>query len=200
MSSLAPMSSAARWDPVRPVLRGLGALATERPRAVLVALLVAWAASAWLATHLEVRASFIELLPENERPVRELREVLAHARSASDVVIAIPAEDRELAIRFARALTERMGADDRIDDVGGHVDTTWFLDRRLLFAPEDELERSIERLEQEIDGEILARSGLYFDLEDDAGGPSGELLADVARTEEHLPVSEWVITLSLIHI
>jgi predicted RND superfamily exporter protein len=184
-----------RFDPVRPLLRAIGRLATRRPGLVLAMLAASWAVSLYLASGLEVRASFIELLPQDARPSVELREVLEHSRTTSDVVVAIPADDRELAERFARALIARLEADPAIDMVSGYVDPSWFRDHQLLYADEADLDRLVADAEAAIDHEIVTHSGFYIDLEEDEQGPSAsELIEQVAQHDEELPIDEWVVT------
>jgi predicted RND superfamily exporter protein len=183
-----------RLDPVRPVLRAIGRLATRRPGLVLAALGVSWAMSMYLASGLEVRASFIELLPEDARPSLELREVLAHSRTTSDVVVAIPADDRALAERFARTLITRLEADSAIDMVSGYVDPSWFRDHQLLYADEADLDRLVTDTQAAIDHEIEIRSPFYIDLEDEPGPSASTLIDEVGQHDEQLPIDEWVVT------
>lgn len=177
-------------------LAELGRFVHRRAVVIVLVLIASLAPAGWLATRLEVSASFLDLLPESEPPVQQLREVLGHARSASDVVIAIPTEDRELAERFGRALIEELQGEPGIQGIGGHVDLDWFRDRQLLFASEEELEGLIERAEEAIDRETMRRTGLFVDLEEDEGGAedTAALLRDVDRTEERLGRTEWVET------
>ncbi len=184
-----------RFDPVRPVLRAIGRLATRRPGLVLAFLGMSWCVSLFLAWGLEVRASFMELLPEDARPSIELREVVRHSRTTSDVVVAIPAEDRPLAERFAQALIARLEADPDIDMVSGYVDPSWFRDHQLLYAQEADLDRLVADTEAAIDHEIISRNGMYVDLEDDEEGPSAsELIDEVGQHDDQLPIDEWVVT------
>jgi predicted RND superfamily exporter protein len=174
----------------------LGRAIARRPMPWVLALVVSLLPTSWLALSLEVRASFLELLPENERPVRELHAVLDHARSASDVLIAINTEDRALAERFAVAAVEALEATDEVASVGGHTDMAWFRDHQLLFVPESELSDLVGRAHSTIDAEILSRTGLFIDFDDqDATQRDTEtLLADVDESEEHIGRDEWIVT------
>ncbi len=163
---------------------------------VVVLLLASLVPTGWLATRLEVRASFLDLLPEEEPPVVQLREVLGHARSASDIAIAISHEDPALSEAYARALVDELAREPGVAGIGGHIDMDWLRERRLLFVPEDELGRLVVRAEEAIDRELLAGTGLYVDLEldDDAGEDTDTLLAEVEESEERLSHEEWIIT------
>lgn len=178
------------------VLAALGSFVVERAGFVAVTLVLSLLPAGWLATSLPLRASFLDLLPEDEEPVVQLREVLTHARSSSDVLVAISREDPDLAERYAAALVTEFERDPEIAGVGGHLDPEFFRTRRLLFMPEDELERLVERVEQAIDRHLLRTTGLYVDLEAPAepGGDAAELLGEIERSEEHVARDEWVVT------
>lgn len=179
-------------------LAALGRAVHARPALVAIVLLVSLLPAGWLASRLDVRASFLDLLPEDERPVQQLHEVIQHARSASDITIAIPTDDRALAERFALAVVHELERDPGVAGVGGHIDLDWFRDHRLLFVPEDELEDVVLRAEEAIDRELLARSGLYVDLEDEGArgetGGTAELLRDVDESDERIGRDEWIVT------
>jgi predicted RND superfamily exporter protein len=177
-------------------LAALGRAIHRRPWTVVLALLLSLAPTGWLAMQLEVRASFLDLLPQDAPPVQQLHTVLEHSRSASDITIAISATDRDTAERFALAFVDEVSRDPEVAGVGGHIDLDWFRDHRLLLVPEDELERLVSRAEEAIDRELLRHTGLFVDLEDDAGAEDTEtLLADVERDHERLGErDEWIVT------
>lgn len=180
--------------------RALGRLGRQihrRAGLFVAVILLSLVPAGWLALQLEVRASFLDLLPEEEEPVRELRAVLGHVRATSDLVVAIPTTDRDQAERFGAALLEAFQHDPEIGGVGGHVDLAWFRDRRLLFADEAELERIRDRARDAIDEEIMRASGLYIDLDDeDAAGAdtAGSMLTAVEETSDVLGDEDWVVT------
>lgn len=152
-----------------------------------------------IASRLEVRASFLDLLPEEEEPVRQLRTVLAHVRATSDLVVSIPTADREMAERFGAALQEELGHNPHIGAVGGHVDLDWFRDRRLLYADEAQLEDIRDRARDAIDAETMRATGLYIDFDDDDDTEDDErhvasMLADVEDANDVLGEADWVIT------
>jgi predicted RND superfamily exporter protein len=180
--------------------RGLGRLGRQihRRAGLFVALIVlSLVPAGWLALQLEVRASFLDLLPDGEEPVTELRAVLGHVRATSDLVVAVPTTDRAQAERFGAALLEELEANPHIGGVGGHVDLAWFRDRRLLFADEAELERLRDRAHDAIDEEIGRRAyGLGLDDDEDAGGAEtpSEMLDEVQATADVLGTEDWVVT------
>lgn len=187
--------------------RALGRLGRQihrHPGAFVVAILLSLIPAGWLSAQLEVRASFLDLLPDEEEPVQQMHAVLGHVRATSDLVIAIPTGDRALAERFGLALLEELPRDPRVGSVGGHVDLQWFRDRRLLFAEETQLEDIRDRARDAIDDEIARAAGwdLGLDDEDDAAsddddgswGSASELLTHVDETAEALGQEEWIVT------
>lgn len=182
--------------PLERALARLGEWVHRHAGATVIALLASLIPAGALTSGLEIRASFLDLLPENEQPVRELREVLAHARSTSDVVIAISAEDRALAERFGRALIEELEREPQVAGIGGHVDQEWLRDRQLLFVEESELEDLVARAEEAIDREVVRAAGfdLGLDGEDEGAEDTAALLRDVETNERRFAIDEWVAT------
>lgn len=184
--------------PLERALAALGRLIVRRAGLVVAILCASLVPTGWLATQLEVHASFLDLLPEGETPVEELTAVLEHARSASDIIVAVSTEDRELAERFAIAVVEEVSHDPNIAGVGGHIDMDWFRDHRLLFVPEAELTDVLDRTTAAIDREVLSRSGFYVDLLEDEPGAeeegTDELLADLEASDERIARDEWIVT------
>lgn len=184
--------------PLERALAALGRFVFRNAGAVIAALVLSLVPTGWLATRLEVRASFLDLLPEDETPVEELRVVLEHARSASDIMVAISMDDPEVAERFALALVEALEHDPAVAGVGGHIDMDWFRDHRLLFVPEDELEDVLERTEAAIDRELLSHTGFYVDLLDEEEAATADdtasLLEDIEASDERIARDEWIVT------
>jgi hypothetical protein len=189
-------------------LAALGRFVAARAGLVVLVLLVSLVPTGWLALHLEIHASFLDLLPADEEPVRQLHEVIGHARSASDVSIAISTVDRAMAERYAEAFVAELEAERRerggeasadepeVTGIGGHIDMDWLLERRLLFVPEDELERLVSRTEAAVDRELLRNTGLYIDLEEPAEDEedTDALLREVDASDDRVQRDEWIIT------
>lgn len=175
-------------------LAKIGRLVHRHAKWIALSLALSIIPAGWIATQLEIHASFLDLLPEDEAPVRQLHEVLGHARSTSDIVVAVSTRDREVAERFALALIEELGRDPQIHGIGGHIDVEWFRDHQLLFAETSELEDLVQRTEQAIDREVLRQSGFYVDLEEEDEESTSELLREVEESEERTEREEWVVT------
>ena len=191
-------------------LAALGRFVAARAGVVVLVLLASLVPTGWLALHLEIHASFLDLLPAEEEPVRQLHEVIGHARSASDVSIAISTDDREMAERYAEAFVAELEAERReragraepspdepeVTGIGGHIDMDWLLERRLLFVPEDELERLVSRTEAAVDRELLRNTGLYIDLEEPAEDEedTDALLREVDASDDRVARDEWIVT------
>ncbi len=182
--------------------RSLGRLGRQihrRAGAFVGVILLSLLPAGYLALQLEVRASFLDLLPDEEEPVQQLRAVLGHVRATSDLVVAIPTTDRDEAERFGAALLRELEHNPHIGGVGGHVDLAWFRDRRLLFADEAELARIRDRARDAIDDEVARAAGwdLGLDDEDDAAAgadTAATMLDDVEETADVLGDADWVIT------
>ncbi|MBX7192355.1 MAG: MMPL family transporter [Sandaracinaceae bacterium] len=178
-------------------LSSMGRFVVARAGLVVALLVGSLVPTGWLALDLEIRASFLDLLPADEEPVHQLHEVIGHARSASDIAIAISTEDRAMAERYAEAFVAEVSHDPEIAGIGGHIDMDWLLDRRLLFVPEDELESLVSRAEGAIDRELLRHTGLYIDLEEPSAAEqddSQSLLREVDEADDHVERDEWVVT------
>jgi len=179
------------------VLTSIGSMCHRYPWWIVGIGALSLIVSGFFASELEVKSSFLDLLPPDEQPVRELREVLDHARSTSDVVIAIGTENRAQAEDFARALAAALEEDEHIAGVGGYVDRSWFLERRLLFVPQDDLEHLVTRIHDAIDGEVAHASGFDLGLDDEPRDDADmESLLTEMRTESERRVgtSEFVQT------
>lgn len=187
-----------RPDRLTAALAAIGRFAHRRAALVAAVLLTSLLPLGLLARGLEVRSSFLDLLPHTEPPVAQLEEVLEHARSTSDVAVGIGASDRALAERFGRALVDALERDPQIAGIGGYVDRSALLRRRLLFVPDDELESLLERARVAIDREIERHSPFYLGLDDEEEGADedtpDELLAEMERSEERFGDSDWVQT------
>lgn len=186
-----------RSDRLGAGLARLGRFAHRRAGLVAGLLVLSLVPFGLFARGLEVRSSFLDLLPHTEPPVAQLEEVLAHARSTSDVAVGIDASDRDRAERFGRALVAALDDDPQIAGIGGYVDRSALLRRRLLFVPDDELASLLERARLAIDREIERHSPFYLGLDDEEEGTSerpDELLAELERSEERFGSSDWVAT------
>ncbi len=182
--------------------RALGVLGKRIHRhagAFVVAILLSLIPTGYLALQLQVRASFLDLLPEDEEPVRELHAVLGHVRATSDLVVAVPTTDRAQAEAFGAALLAALEANPHIGGVGGHVDLQWFRDRRLLFADQAELERIRDRAHDAIDDEVAHAAGFDLGLDDEtdaqaAADSASAMLGEVQETADVLGDQDWVVT------
>ena len=173
----------------------LGRLAYHRAGWIVAVGLLSLLPAGWLALGVEVRSSFLDLLPPDDPAVIQLREVLDHARSTSDVVVVVSTTDPAVADAFADALATELDADPEVTGIGGRTHREWFRDHQILFVPEADLEDLVTRAEAVIDHEVMQRSGFDLGLDDEAVETPEMLLRDLdARTEERLGSSEWLRT------
>ncbi len=175
-------------------LSAVGRVAHRRAGWIVLVGLASLLPAGWLAMGVEVRSSFLDLLPPEDQAVVQLREVLAHARSTSDVVVAVSTEDPEMADAFAEALASELEADPEVAGIGGRTHREWFRDHQILFVPEADLEGLVTRAEAVIDHEVMERSGFDLGLDDEVETPEA-LLRDLdARTEGRLGSEDWLRT------
>lgn len=179
--------------PLARALAWLGRQTFRHPWAVLAFLLVSLVPAGWLASGLEVRSSFLDLLPDERPAVRELHQVLEHTQASSSVLVAIANDDPELAKRFAEAMAARLASEPMVRAIDARFDVDFFRERQLLYVEEEELQRLTQRVEEAVDRETVRQTGLYFDLEDESDEPDpSTLLAEVDETE--LPMEPWLVT------
>src|SRR5215831_16292553 len=125
-----------------------------------------------LASRLPLRADFSNLLPPNERSVRDLADIQARTRVLGIVLCAVSSDDTELRGRAARALARRLRELDPslvaavVADDGVARRYAW--DNRFLFAPLADLESARDALADRIRRAKLAANPLFVSLDDEA--------------------------------
>jgi len=124
------------------------------------------------AAGLELRGGFENLLPPNERSVRELRAIERRAQAFGTVYVVVEANDAAArdgaAEQIASALRQLEGGGlvSRVTtDDSALRQFVW--QRRFLFPSAEELERARDRLADELRAARLAANPLYVDLEGD---------------------------------
>ena len=134
---------------------------------MLVALVLV-VVSGVLASRLQLRTNFAELLPSADPAVEELHRLAEHVGGTAVMQVAIQSPDREANLKFAGALAERVRAlgptivTDATYDV--RAEQAFFHDRRFLYAPLDDLVALRNALRGEIDRK---KNPLVVDLLDE---------------------------------
>ncbi len=110
-----------------------------------------------LAPRLRVDPSLRRLLPEDLPSQRALREAESRIPLASPMFIAVSSSQAERTAQVVHALARRLRAWPHAKSVTERRDPSFFLERRLLYAPADLLEELAESLEARLDWEQCAR-------------------------------------------
>ena len=146
-------------------------MAFNRRRAwwvLLLSTLVGGAALA-VASRLELRTSFAELLPSKDPAVAILRENAKRMHELGPLMVAIKSPDRAANLRYADALTKHLrGLPPQIWSLAMYEmrDLREFMERNAwLYASLGELEEGRDRLRAKI---LSKKNPLALDLEDDA--------------------------------
>jgi uncharacterized protein len=153
-----PLSRAARY--CRFVSRHAGTI-------LIVAFLV-FAGAVMLASRLDLRTAFSELLPSNDPGVVALEKTQARMGDMSLLLVGIRSPDKEANLRYAEMLTQKLRAlpKDVIDLATYHVRDLrgFFQKNKWLYVAEPDLEEIRDRLRKEIS---TRKNPLLVDLSDD---------------------------------
>src|SRR5258706_787010 len=141
-----------------------------RPWVFVLLTLVVSLASGWLATRLELRTRFDQLLPEDRPSVVELRRLQANVPAGSHVFVVVEGGD----VASQRALGDElvlrlraMGAPWLVDVADGVHEARAFLGPRIgLFAKLEDLEKLRDDIEARWDWEIGKRTDMNLVDED----------------------------------
>jgi predicted RND superfamily exporter protein len=138
-----------------------------------------------LALRLPLKADLSNLLPPNERSVRDLEQIQGRTRVLGIALCAIASDDAALRSRAARALAARIRTLDPslvaavVADDGLARRFGW--DNRFLFAPLTDLEDASDAISARIRRAKLGANPLFVSLDDDL---------DAARTHENERLSD----------
>ena len=173
--------------PSSPPRRGLIARVTEaavaRPFAFLAASLLIAAISVWGASHLEIRSSFQELLPEDLPSVREVKELIRRVGGDGTVLVMIESQDGPAGLPNAEALARALAPEflalgpEVIRSVESNVRQVeeWYEGHWPLFAGVDDLRKARDTVREEIRKRKIEANPLAVNLDDDepaAAAPS----------------------------
>ncbi|HET6149698.1 MAG TPA: MMPL family transporter [Polyangia bacterium] len=164
-----------------PSARASGA---RRAGLVLVAGALIGLGAVALASRLQLRTSFAELLPSRDPAVRALKRAEGRVGDLNLLTVGIRSPDRAANLAYAKLLTEGLSAmpPSRVGLVAYHLrDLQAFVrDHRWLYASAADLEQIRDRLR----GEILRRKNpLVVPLDDDGDGRAAEDAALRARLD-----------------
>lgn len=149
------------------VLLELLARATVRRPWLFVALtLLSVVPTGYLASRLELKSSFVDLLSPSDPEVKDLNLVLEKTGGLGFSTIAISAADRPLAERMAVELERRLEAVPGVKFVQGRLDVDYLKDRQLYFLTADELKDLTKSVKESIDYRVAKEADMLLDDEE----------------------------------
>ena len=156
----------------------------KRPWLVLsVATLVGVGASV-VASRLELRTSFAELLPSSDPAVVVLKANAKRMHELGPLMVAIKSPDRAANLRYAAALTQYLRSlPHEVCALAAHEmgEVRAFIERNAwLYASLDDLTEGRDRLRSKI---LARKNPLALDLDDDAAEPAS--LTDALKQRRH---------------
>src|SRR5262244_3808177 len=108
------------------------------------------AIAAAVATRLELRTSFAELLPSRDPGVVQLHRMEERFGGFESMVVAIQSPSRDANLRYAAALTEKLSRlpPDLVETARyeARAERDFFLSRKWLYANADDIEAARDRL------------------------------------------------------
>jgi hypothetical protein len=119
---------------------------------------------ALLASRLEFRGSFVELLPQGAREVKDLTRVSQKAGGDGYLVVRAQGAAPEQLRAYAAELIQKLEALPEVRYVEHHYDVEFFRARGLLLLPTDKLQGLREDLEARVKWEKQQANPLYVDL------------------------------------
>jgi predicted RND superfamily exporter protein len=166
-------------------------------RTVAVASAVA-AVSIWLASGLEIRSSFQELLPSNMPSVRLIQEMVKRVGGDGTVFVNIEALDSPQDLPKAEALAPKLAqaflamGPDHIRAVDWHVTRVenWYEEHWPLFVPLQDLQRARDAIRDEIRKRTIEANPFAIELDEEQPPPkpaAGDPAADWFDAKKPLP-------------
>ena len=155
----------------------------------LIAAMVITLGAVALASRLEIRSSFAELLPENLPSVANLKELIRQVGGDGTVLVSVEAlpgnpEGLAHAERWAASLAKEIRAlgPAEIRSVEDNLQETerWYSDHWPLFVPLADLSKSRDALVAEVHARKVAANPLAFELDDSATREIRPLSSDLA--------------------
>lgn len=147
-------------------------LQTRRPLLVIALALLTLLPSLWLASGLELRSSFGELLPDDKPSVIELRRVNQRLPSASTLTVVGESHDTALLKRFVDEMAPKLRAlpRDRVTavDAGPREAQRFFEANKHLYAPLKDIEKLHEEVLTSYDEAVAKEAGFDLGLDDEA--------------------------------
>ena len=159
-----------RFAAIDRVLERLGALQARRPWWPILACLVLAIVGGALATRLELRTRFDQLLPDHQPSVVELRRVMARTDATSNVFVVLEGDDTSALRAFGDALVPRLRAIGApwvsAAEDGVQAPRAFLEPRAGLFVELPELEKLRDDIQRRWDWEVGKETGSNIDDSD----------------------------------
>ena len=167
---------------LRAVLIRLAKLQVARPWLVMLLMLLTLAPTGWLASRLDLKTSFTELLPDSKPSVIEMRRT--EGRLASNATLTVVAESGNVQAleAFVDALVPRLATLDpslvSTVDYGSKDAQAFFEQNQALYLDVPQLTELHDRFADEYDAKVQRAAGLDLGLgSDDTNDTNGDAIA-----------------------
>lgn len=169
------MQNTPKPSPQRGIIARVTEAAVARPGSFLAAALVIAAVSVWGASHLEIRSSFQELLPEDLPSVREVKELIRRVGGDGTVLVMIESQDGASGLPQAESLARELAPEFLalgpavIRSVESNVRQVedWYEAHWPLFAGVDDLRKARDTVREEIRKRKIEANPLAVNLDDE---------------------------------
>lgn len=125
-------------------------------------------ASLWGAQKLKVNPRLDALLPEDTAAAKSLIEMSQRVRSSSPLYLVVQSGDIETSRKFAKRLTDEVAKWSETQWVTFRRDPEYFLERRLLLLPKEDLATFGEQVEERMQWEECRKLPGCVNIEDEA--------------------------------
>lgn len=150
------------------VTRAYVEFSVRKPLLVLGVAMVVTLVSLWGAQRLKVNPRLDALLPEDTAAAKSLVEMSKRVRSSSPLYLVVQAGDIDTSRKFAQRLTEEVGKWSETQWVTYRRDPEYFLERRLLLLPKEDLASFGEQVEERMQWEECRKLPGCVNIEDEA--------------------------------
>ena len=146
-----------------------------RPALFLAAAVALAAVSVWAASHLEIRSSFQELLPEGLPSVHQVKEMIRRVGGDGTVYVVVQSLVGPQGLKDAEALAPKLAADfialgpEQIRSVDWNMKPVeqWYEAHWPLFVPLEDLRKARDAVREEIKKRKLAANPLAVQLDEE---------------------------------
>lgn len=150
------------------VTRAYVEFSVRKPLLVLGVALLVTLASVWGAQRLKVNPRLDALLPEDTAAAKSLVEMSQRVRSSSPLYLVVQSGDIDVSRKYAKRLTDEVAKWGETQWVTYRRDPEYFLERRLLLLPKEELATFGDQVEERMQWEECRKLPGCVNIEDEA--------------------------------